>query len=367
MLAQSISADRDLPPFPRATRDGFAGRAADVKTVPSRLKIKAEIKAGTDVTGVAIGPRECVEIMTGAAVPDGADAVVMVEFTSRERDEVDVQRSVSVGENIVPRGSEARVGQQLLTLGTCLTPAAIATAASVGHREVDVYRRPGVAILATGDEIVPVEVQPSPHQIRNSNTYSLAAQVHRAGALAVPLSIAPDESAQLRKLIEQGLQSDLLLVTGGVSMGKYDLVEVVLRDLGAEFIFTGVEIQPGKPVVFGKVQSKYFFGLPGNPVSTMVTFELFVRPMLEALSGSAPTPLQFLLARLKADIKTKTGLTRVLPARLSGEFGETEVELVRWQGSGDIVAIARANCFAVIPPDREHIPAGEMIGVLPIS
>ena len=154
-----------------------------------------------------------------------------------------------------------------------------------------------------------------------------------------------------------------MLLTGGVSMGKYDLVELVLNDLGAEFIFTGAQIQPGKPVVFGRVNGKYFFGLPGNPVSTMVTFELFVRPMIDALAGAAPTPLRFLNARLKSDINTKTGLTRFLPAQLTGEFTQTEVELVRWQGSGDIVSTARANCYAVIPPDREHIPAGEMIAV----
>jgi molybdopterin molybdotransferase len=150
-------------------------------------------------------------------------------------------------------------------------------------------------------------------------------------------------------------------------MGKYDLVELVLRELGAEFIFTGAQIQPGKPVVFGRVNGKYFFGLPGNPVSTMVTFELFVRPMIDAFSGATPTSLRFLQARLKSDIKTKTGLTRFLPAQLTGEFSKTQVELVRWQGSGDIVSTARANCYAIIPPDREQIPAGEMISVLPIQ
>jgi molybdopterin molybdotransferase len=230
-----------------------------------------------------------------------------------------------------------------------------------------VYRKPSVAIVSTGDEVVPVESQPAAQQIRNSNSYSLAAQVQRAGGEANPLPIAPDERKRLRELIEQGLPSDLMLITGGVSMGKYDLVEVVLQELRAEFIFTGAQIQPGKPIVFGKVSDKYFFGLPGNPVSTMVTFELFVRPMLDALSGCNPAPLQFLQARLKADIKTKTGLMRFLPAKLSGEFCNTQVELVRWQGSGDMVATAQANCLAVIPPDRTLIPAGEMIGVLPIS
>jgi molybdopterin molybdotransferase len=229
-----------------------------------------------------------------------------------------------------------------------------------------VFRQPRVSILSTGDEVVDVSAAPAAHQIRNSNTWSVASQIQEAGGIPIPLPVAPDQQQPLRRLIEQGLESDLLLLTGGVSMGKYDLVEIVLRELGAEFFFTGAQIQPGKPVVFGKVKDKYFFGLPGNPVSTMVTFELFVRPMLNALSGSTPEPLRFLQARLKSDVKTKTGLTRFLPAQLSGEFSQTEVELTRWQGSGDIVATARSNCFAVIPPDREHIPAGEMISVLTI-
>ncbi len=252
--------------------------------------------------------------------------------------------------------------------GTRLAPAAIAIAASVGLSELEVFRQPRVAILSTGNELVDVTSHPAPHQIRNSNTYSLGAQVTRAGAIPVPLPIAPDDEPILRHLIEEGFDSDLLLLTGGVSMGKYDLVEKVLSQLGAEFIFTGVQIQPGKPAVFGKVQwkgtTKYFFGLPGNPVSTMVTFELFARPMIEALSGGVPQPMRYTQAKLKKEIKTKTGLTRFLPAELTGEFGNLEVELVRWQGSGDMVATARANCLAVIPPDREHIATGETISVM---
>lgn len=375
VLAQEITSDRDLPPFPRATRDGFAVRATDVAAVPVQLKIVAEIAAGHDVSNIRIGPGECAEIMTGAAVPEGANAVVMIEYTNgyggrtpSSGTMIEIQRSVESGENIVPRGSEARAGQSLLQPGARLTPAAIAIAASVGLSELSAFQQPRVAILSTGDELVDVTARPAPHQIRNSNTYSLAAQVARAGAIPLPLPIAPDNEPALRRLIEQGLDSDLLLLTGGVSMGKYDLVEKVLANLNAEFIFTGVHIQPGKPAVFGKVswkgKTKYFFGLPGNPVSTMVTFELFARPMIEALSGAASSPLRFAQAKLKKEIKTKTGLTRFLPAELSGEFQNLEVELVRWQGSGDMVATARANCLAVIPPDREKIAAGEVISVL---
>jgi len=252
----------------------------------------------------------------------------------------------------------------LLPAGTLLDPAGIAAAASVGKARLQVFRPPRVAVLATGDEIVAVEAQPGPNQIRNSNTHSLAAQIRAAAAEPVLLPVAPDEPVRLRELIEEGLKADLLLLAGGVSMGKYDLVEPVLAELKAEFFFTGAQIQPGRPIVFGRAAGKYFFGLPGNPVSTMVTFELFVRPMLEALAGMAPRQLVFLHARLKSDIKTKTGLKRFLPAVLSGEFERAEVEMVRWQGSGDVAATARANCYVVIPPDRERIAAGEWVPIL---
>ena len=254
----------------------------------------------------------------------------------------------------------------------------MALAASVGKSHVKVYAPPRVAILTTGDEIVDVNIRPGPTQIRNSNSYSLAAQVESAGGTPVILPIAPDDAGALRNLIELGLRrSDMLLLTGGVSMGRYDLVEQVLLDMRAEFFFIGAKIQPGRPVVFGRVKvaipvregtsvpdHKYFFGLPGNPVSTMVTFELFARPMLEALAGATPRKLVFVHARLKSEVKVKPGLKRFLPAHLSGEFDSGEVELVSWQGSGDIAATTRANCYAVIPVDREHIPAGEWIPVL---
>jgi molybdopterin molybdotransferase len=200
---------------------------------------------------------------------------------------------------------------------------------------------------------------------------STPAQVEAAGGDPVRLPIAPDDSVVLKHLVEEGLDLDLLLLTGGVSMGKYDLVEQVLAELGAEFFFTGAQIQPGRPVVFGRARPEptagnatYFFGLPGNPVSTMVTFQIFVQPLLDALCGAPPRPLRFLQAHLKSDIKTKNGLTRFLPAMLSGGLDHTEVELVRWQGSGDIAAMARADCYIVVPPDRERIPAGEMVSVL---
>jgi molybdopterin molybdotransferase len=312
---------------------------------------------------------QAASIMTGAPVPDSADAVVMVEYSERQGNQVLISKSIAAGDNVVPVGSEAKRGARLLEPGMRLDHAAIAVAASVGRAHLLIYSKPRVAVLSTGDELVEIEVPPGPNQIRNSNSYSLAAQIKEAGGEPVLLPIARDESLHLRELIADGLECDLLLLTGGVSMGKYDLVEQVLAEFNAEFFFTGARIQPGKPIVFGRVPSDdaagtYFFGLPGNPVSTMVTFELFARPMLEALAGMTPRKLVFLHAQLKSDIKTKTGLKRFLPAVVSGEFERAEVELAKWEGSGDIASTARANAYIVIPPDRERIPAGEWVAVL---
>jgi molybdopterin molybdotransferase len=369
VLAEEIVADRDFPPFPRATRDGFAVRSVDLLVLPAALKVIGEVRAGSRLQQGRLEAGEAAEIMTGAPVPDGADAVIMVEYTARQGTSVRVQRAVASGENIVPTGAEARKGQRLLPRGTRMGFAEIAVAAGAGKAQVNIYRSPRVGILSTGDEIVEVDVHPGPARIRNSNSYSLAAQVEAAGAEPVRLPIAPDDPVVLKHLIEEGLTLDLLLLTGGVSMGKYDLVEQVLAEFGAEFFFTGALIQPGRPVVFGRAQAAgkdtYFFGLPGNPVSTMVTFEIFVRPLLDALCGTVPGKLRFLQARLGSEVRTKTGLTRFLPAQLSGEFDHTEVELVRWQGSGDVAAMSRANCFLVVPPDRERLAAGEMVSVLP--
>jgi molybdopterin molybdotransferase len=371
VLAETIHADRDIPPFDRSTRDGYAVRAADLDALPARLKVIGEIKAGP-LPGDSprkLVPGEAFSIMTGAPVPQGADAVVMVEYTVSRGDHVEITKSVAPGENIVAQGAEARSGSVVLDRGTRLNESVIALAASVGRSQLQVFSRPLVAVLTTGDEIVDVDARIAPTQIRNSNSYSLAAQIQQAGGEPVLLPIAPDEPRRLRELIEQGLRSDLLLMTGGVSMGRYDLVEQVLADLGAEFFFTGAKIQPGRPAVFGRVSpaaiQRYFFGLPGNPVSTMVTFELFARPVMEALAGMPPHPLTFLHARLKSEIRVKPGLKRFLPALLSGKYESSQVELMPWQGSGDITARSRSNCLIVIPSDREHIPAGEWIAVMP--
>jgi len=376
VLAEPVLADRDLPPFPRSTRDGYAVRSVDLTSLPATLEVIAEIRAGEkpDVIPSSLGPGQTASIMTGAPVPSGADAVVMVEYTSRQGNQVEITRKVTPGENVVPRGAEAAHGSGLLSPGVRLNEVAVALAASVGKSRLEVYRRPRVAVLTTGDEIVDVKTAPGPTQIRNSNGYSLAVQIRRAGGKPVLLPVAPDEPRALQRLIEKGLESDLLVMTGGVSMGRYDLVEQVLSEIAAEFFFTGAKIQPGRPVVFGRcpagapareTPATYFLGLPGNPISTMVTFELFARPLLAALAGQVPEKLTFLHGRLKREIRIKTGLKRFLPAVLSGEFENSEVELVAWQGSGDLAATARANCYAVIPADRETIAAGEWVAVLP--
>jgi molybdopterin molybdotransferase len=375
VLADPVFADRDIPPFARSTRDGYAVRSEDLAALPAVLAVIGEIKAGEKLERIPAGLArgQAVSIMTGAPVPDGADAVVMVEYTSRQGDRVEITKNVTSGENIVPRGAEAAQGKALVHHGTRVNDAVIALAASVGKSKLEVYRRQKVAILTTGDEIVDVDAIPGPTQIRNSNSYSLAVQIRQAGGEPVLLPIAPDEPRPLRALIQDGLQSDLLIMTGGVSMGRYDLVEQVLSEMNAEFFFTGAKIQPGRPVVFGRCAAgrrssqkpaTYFFGLPGNPVSTMITFELFARPLLEALSGQTPRKLLFLHARLKGEIRAKAGLRRFLPAILSGEVENSFVELVAWQGSGDIAATARANCCVVVPPEKEHISEGEWVAVL---
>lgn len=362
VLAQEIKTDREYPPFNRATRDGYAVFAADAKA-GATLKCTGEIKAGDRVTK-ELWAETCVQIMTGAAVPSGADAVVMIEHTKREGDQVRFERAAVTGQNFVPRGSEARAGQTLLTPGTRLGYAELALAAQVGAAELKCGQKPRVAILSTGDEIVPVDSVPGRFQIRNSNSVSLAAQVRLAGGRPVLLGNAMDREDDLSSKIRRGLQEDLLILSGGVSMGKYDLVEKVLNELETEFYFDSVAIRPGKPAVFGKCGEKFVFGLPGNPVSTMVTFELFVAPAVDLLSGAEARPLPMIEARLGEALDEKPGVTHFLPARLEGQGPAREVKALKWQGSGDVSALGKANCFLVVPIEKEKIGAGERVDVM---
>ena len=358
VLAENAVADRDYPTLSRSVRDGFAVRAADL---PGEFYIIGEVRAGDIFTG-DVGPGEAVEIMTGAPLPRGADCVVMVEHCRVIGEKVITDRTLSLGDNVNPQASESRAGELLLTPGRRLSFTQIALLATIGRHHVWVYQKPHVAIVATGDEIVDVGDLPLEYQIRNSNVESLAVQTARAGAIPVVLPIARDNYASTYEIVERGLQYDMLLLSGGVSAGKYDIVERVLADLGAEFYFDRVLVQPGQPLVFGRAQGKFVFGLPGNPASTMVTFELFARSAIELLAGQTETSLPLLSARLTADFRSKPGLTRFLPGCLSSD-GST-ITPVRWTGSGDVPALARSNAFLVTDPDRETWAAGDQIKVL---
>ena len=364
VLAAEIRADRDYPPFNRSARDGFAVAASDVANTPARLRVIGQTRAG-EPSRFSLQPGETVEIMTGAPGPEGADSVVMWEYSERDGDSVTLESAVPAGKNLIYRGSETKAGALVLEPGTPIDYPQIALLASTGNAQVEVYRKPRVAILSTGDEVVELDRTPEPFQIRNSNAYSLATQVRRLGGEPRILPIAPDRLDRTRELVAQGLESDLLLLSGGVSMGKYDFVEQVLADLKAEFFFTQVKIQPGKPLVFGQVGSVPVFGLPGNPISTMVTFEVFASIAVHRLAGRSKSPLPFFRARLRSDFTHKPVLTRFLPARVEGDYGEATVDRVRWQGSGDLVALARSNCFLVATPEREAWAAGDWIDVLP--
>ena len=365
ILTEEVRTDREYPPFDRCTRDGFAVRASQA-AAGAKLRCAGEIKAGDSVT-LPLSAGSCVQIMTGAAVPPGADAVVMIEFASRDGDAVTFQHETLTGQNIVPRGSEAHAGDVALHPGLRLGFAELAIAAQVGAAQLLCARKPRVAILSTGDEVVPIGEMPGPFHIRNSNSISLAAQVLLAGGEPVLLGNALDRSDDLGAKIEQGLREDVLVLSGGVSMGKYDLVESVLQALGAESFFDAVAIRPGKPTVFARCGDTLVFGLPGNPVSTMVTFLLFVVPALDVLSGAPARPLPLLEATLAEPVKEKPGLTHFLPARVEWRGESAAVRPLRWQGSGDIAALSRANCFLVVLADRQDIAAGERVSVLPRS
>lgn len=370
VLATSLVADRDQPPFDRSTRDGFAVIAQDAST-GHPLRIVGQVAAGQLWQGTALAVGEAIQIMTGAPVPPGADSVVMIEHVIRlgsaAAGSVQMQqdRKLSPGDNIVPRGQEARRGAQLVAAGTRIGAAEIALAAACGAATLEVYGRPDVAIVATGDELVELDQAPGPQQIRNSNSYAIAAMVGHAGGHPLQLAIARDRREELHERISEGRHADLLLLSGGVSMGEYDLVEAVLAELGAEFIFTGVTMQPGRPVVFGRLPAghhgaaRFFFGLPGNPISTQVTFHCFVEPFLRVLGGEIPSGPRFIQGTLSAGVEAGPGLTRMLPARREG----IGVRVVGWQGSGDLAANARANCYAELLPGREY-HVGDVIRIL---
>ena len=371
VLAEGVRAERDQPPFARSTRDGYAVRSTDISE-EQPLRIVGSVRAGEMWRGTAVQDCEAIEIMTGAPLPEGADAVLMVEHAEIGSDgllRVGAGRKVDAGENVVPRGAEAREGAEVIPAGRRVGAAEVALAASCGYAQVEVYAPPKVAIVATGDELVELDAQPEPWQIRNSNSYALAAMVSGESSDPQRLAVARDTLDDLQERLTQAQDADLLLLSGGVSMGKYDLVEQALRDLGAEFVFTGAWIQPGKPVVFGRFPREvkrwlYFFGLPGNPVSTEVCFRLFVAPMLRALAGQRQIAPRFVEATLAEDVKGGTRVTRFLPAIVDSDWKHVSVRVVPWQGSGDLAANARANGFVVLPNGVERFSASESVRVL---
>jgi molybdopterin molybdotransferase len=373
VLAAALRTDRDQPPFPRSTRDGFACRAEEANS-HRELKIAGSIHAGQPPAG-PLPPNSAWEIMTGAAVPGGADAVAMIEHVERTFDAVRLlrPRSLESGENIVPQGAEAHAGDEVLAGGTRLGPQHVALAAACGHAVIEVFRRPRVAILTTGDELVPLASTPAPGQIRNSNGVMLAVLVERAGGEPWILPAASDNERALNEALRKAATADMLLISGGVSAGKFDLVEPALAKLGARFHFTGVRIQPGKPLVFGEVDRKSgttrlpFFGLPGNPISSAATFLLFGSRVLGALAGHTHAGPRFALAQLAKDVKGKPDLTRFVPSicnfdPMAGEL--PEVKTVRSQGSGDLASFSRSNCFLVVPEGADHLKAGTTARIL---
>lgn len=386
VLARALCADRDQPPFARSTRDGFACRAQEASAhIP--LAIAGSTRAGEPLAG-PLPHGSAWEIMTGAPVPPGADAVAMLEHVEIAREHVTLasKRNLAVGENIVAQGAQARKGDELLPAGTAISASQVALLAACGHAAIEVFARPRVAILTTGDEIVPVKSTPAPGQIRNSNGPMLAAMVVAAGGEPWILPTASDDARALDTALIQAAEADLLLITGGVSAGKFDLVEPALARAGAHFHFTGVRIQPGKPLVFGEVPRRHpapgktarpmprapqtlpFFGLPGNPISSAVTFLLFAAPVLAALAGNHECGPRFALARMAPTIEkhAKPDLTRFLPANCTfGASGELpEVALVPWQGSGDLAAMAYANCFLVLPAEPHPPRQGAIVRIL---
>ncbi len=365
VLAEDVTADRDYPPFNRSTRDGYAVQAGDTQSATARLTLKGEVPAGYSFHG-KVSRGECVQVMTGAPVPEGADAVVMLEHTKALGTEIEILRSVVVQENIVQQGSEAARGTEVLRRGTRLGAGDLALLASVGKDPVAVFCQPMVAVLATGDEIISVDGRPDWFQVRDSNSKMLAAGIQAAGGVPRLMGIAPDKKGNLRRKLQECFEADLVLIAGGVSAGKYDYVESVLGELGAEFFFDGVMIRPGKPVVFGGANGKLFFGLPGNPVSAFVTFCIFALPAIRWAGGESfdfPVPLK---ARLEGPIRNRGGMTRFIPSRICEKGGEAIVHPVDWQGSGDLAGLARADSFVVVHPDGpEVIPAGEWVDVFP--
>jgi len=357
-LAEDIIADSDLPPFDRAQMDGYAVCAADIAKTPARLRIAGESAAGAG-WHQEMKAGEAVRIMTGAPVPEGADAVQQVELTRESNGFVEILESVEAGRSIVKQAAEIKAGETVLRAGEDINAAMIATLASFGYAQVKAGRRPRVAVMATGSELVDVEQKPGLDQIRDSNNYTIAAYASLAGATVERWPVACDDTAELKKQIEQAAEtSDVLITSGGVSMGVYDFMKPALKELGAEIFFERVALRPGKPTVFARFGNTLVFGLPGNPVSVTVTFNLFARAALRKMQGAKQPGLIEETAVLARAVKGSPDRESYLPAILStDEKGTLLAEPLKWGGSSDFVNFARATALIIVPAGAKTIGA----------
>jgi molybdopterin molybdotransferase len=365
VLAEKLVATSDVPPFRRASVDGYALRSTDVQNVPIELTLVGESRAGGGIPG-KLKSGEAMAIMTGAPVPDGADAAQMVELClpAISAGKVSILKPVSVGDNFAPRGHEAKAGDTMLDVGHRVGPAEIAVIATFGYSQVAVYRKPSIAIFATGDELVEFNESPRSDQIRNSNAYCLASQLKLMELEADYLGIVRDDKEQLRRNILAGLERDVLIITGGVSMGEYDFVHHVFRDLGLDILFSKVAIKPGKPIVFARSKNNLVFGLPGNPISALITFECFVRPALGWLCGQNHPELPRMRGELLADTRQSPGRTAFMPAWTFWKDDGWKIEPLSWKSSADIIGFTGANSAFIFPGNRDFLGKGEMVEMM---
>lgn len=352
-LAEPIVADTDLPPFDRSQMDGYAVKAADTKAVPITLKIVGESAAGRG-WHKTLKDGEAVRIMTGAPVPKGADAVQKIELTKESNGQVTILEPTEKGRFIVTKGSEGRKGKIMMKAGAVISPSNISVPAAFGYAKVKAAKRPRVAIFSTGSEIVEISRTPKRDQIRNSNSVMLAALCRAAGAEPTVFPIIGDDISDLRSQISKAVKdSNILITTGGVSVGKYDLTKLALKELGAKIFFDKVALKPGKPTVFGKLRKTYLFGLPGNPVSAAVTFYLFVKLMISRMLDTNDRGLKTGFAVVGERIKGTRERDSYLPVKISTDAsGQLIATPIRWHGSSDLIGFAATDALVVVPMEE---------------
>jgi molybdopterin molybdotransferase len=367
VLAEDIVATHSVPPFDNSGMDGYAVRAVDIVEAapasPARLFISATIPAG-HVATAALAPGQAARIMTGAPIPVGADTVAQSEITSEDDAYVNIYEPVRPGKNIRRAGEDVMAGDRVLSAGMILGPAEIGLLASLGHPTVSVHRRPKVAVISTGSELVEVDQPLGPGQIRNSNSYSIRALCRQMGVEATAFGIVPDDQEATRRAIEAGLDYDVLLTSGGVSVGRFDFVKDVQDELGVERRLWGVAMKPGKPLAFGVRGKTLVFGLPGNPVSAMVSFELFVKPALLRLMGYRKTTRPLYQAVIEEDVANTDGRTYVVRVRAWREDGTWHASSTGAQGSGILRSMVGANGLAFVPGGARGVKAGETVEFL---